>query len=280
MKRKTAVLVVVFALYASLVFGVQTNDMVRANPINTHLIPSIEIGFPNTSIGGYVNSTVGFRIYVYMPIESPTLNSMTYTLDGGASTNIQDLKITKNHDDGDSIDYKTYTADITLTGLSEGTHSLVAYAGNMSDSTEFIVNSFYHVTALYVVSPNNPIYFKTVPVAFTFTGEMTNAHYYLYNGQKKVSENPLSGNITLDNLPDGSYTLYLFVTTQYGQDSKQVHFYVIGNYTLTIATIALALLAISICVLVYFKKFRPKSVVTTAQPASNAPQTLTQKSNL
>ncbi|MCW4004791.1 MAG: hypothetical protein NWE95_12865 [Candidatus Bathyarchaeota archaeon] len=189
MKRKTVALAVVFALYASLVFGVQTNDAVRANPINTHLIPSIEIGFPDTSIGGYVNSTVGFRIYVYMPIESPALNSITYILDGGSSTNIQDLKVTKNHDDGAGIDYKTYTAHITLTGLSEDTHSLVAYAGNMSDSRDFTVNSFYHVTALYVVSPNNQIYSTTVPLTFTFTGEIKNAHYYLYNGKKIVSEN-------------------------------------------------------------------------------------------
>jgi hypothetical protein len=92
-----------------------------------------------------------------MPIESPALNSITYILDGGPSTNIQDLKVTKNHDDIEGIDYKTYTAHITLTGLSEGTHSLVAYAGNMSDSTDFTVNSFYHETALHVISPNNQI---------------------------------------------------------------------------------------------------------------------------
>ncbi len=118
-----------------------------------------------------------------------------------------------------------------------------------------------------------------MPLTFTFTGEIKNAHYYLYNGKKLVSEKPLSGNITLDNLPDGNYNLDLFVTTQYGPDSKQVHFKVIGNYTITIITIVIALLAISICVLVYFKKFRPKSIVTSAQPASNPTQTQTQKRN-
>jgi hypothetical protein len=65
MKRKTATLAVVFALYALLVFGVETNQLVRANPVNTHLIPSIEVGFPDTSIGGFVNSTVGFGIRLY-----------------------------------------------------------------------------------------------------------------------------------------------------------------------------------------------------------------------
>jgi hypothetical protein len=128
----------------------------------------------------------------------------------------------------------------------------------MSESRIFTVNSYYHVTALNVLSPNSPIYSKTVPLTFTFNGEIINAHYYLYNGRDLVSEKSVSGDITLDNLSDGSYDLYLFVTTEYGQDSKVIHFYVIGVPLMVGATVLLASL-IAIGSLVYFKRSKRKN---------------------
>ena len=193
-----------------------------------------------------------------MFIESPTLNSISYSLDGEASVNLEDLKVTNSYDYGpDKIDFKTYKANIILKDLSEGNHTLVAYANDMSDSRNFTVNSYYHVTALNVLSPNSQIYSKTVPLTFTFNGEIENAHYYLYKGRELVSEKAVSGNMTLDNLSDGSYDLYLFVTTEYGQDSKVIHFYVIGIPIIVGATVLLAF-SIAIGSLVYFKKFKRK----------------------
>ncbi len=93
--------------------------------------------------------------------------------------------------------------------LSEGNHTLVGYAIGMSKSTSFIVNSYYHVTALSVLSPNGQIYSKTVPLTFAFTGETEKAQYYLYKGKEPVSEKPIIANTTLDNLSDGIYDLYL-----------------------------------------------------------------------
>ena len=137
--------------------------------------------------------------------------------------------------------------------LSEGNHTLVAYADGMSASISFTVNSYYHITALNVLSPNSLIYSKNVPLTFAFTGEIENAHYYLYKGYESVSEKSLSGNMTLENLSDGSYDLYLFVTTEYGQDSQIVHFYVIGVPIIVGATVLL-IFSIIIGLLVYHKK--------------------------
>jgi hypothetical protein len=225
------------------------------------IVPTLQIGYSLTSIGRYVNSTVEFEIYVNMFIESPTLNSISYSLDKEASVNLEDLKITNFYDYGpDKIDFKTYKANIILKDMSEGNHTLVAYASDVSSSRNFTVNSYYHVTALKVLSPNSQIYSKMVPLTFTFKGEIENAHYYLYKGHETVSEKSLSGNMTLDNLADGSYDLLLFVTTEFVQDSEAVHFYVVGMPIIVGATV-LMVFSIAIGSLVYFKKLKKNPII-------------------
>jgi hypothetical protein len=265
MKKIAVALVLVFSLAVSLALGGQLMYVAKANPISTPVVPTTQISYPITSIGGYVNSTVEFEIYVNTFIDSPALNSISYSLDGQPSVTLEDLKITNHNDYGpDKIDFKTYTANVILKDLSEGNHTLVASAIGMSDSQSFIVNSYYHITALSVISPNSPIYSNTVPVPLTFysNGEIKNAHYYLYRGHESVSEKSVTGNMTLDNLSDGSYDLYLYVTTEYGQDSKAIHFYVIGNYTIIAVAIVLLVVFTATILLVYFKKIKPKKLTT------------------
>ena len=259
MKKTTVTLIIVFTLCILLALGVQSIHLAKANPISIPLVPTIQIGYPLTSISGYVNSTVEFEIYVNLFVESPALNSISYSLDGEASVILEDLKVTSFYDYGPGkIDFKTYKVNIIVKDLSEGNHTLVAYASDMSTSRNFTVNSYYHVTALNVLSPTSQIFSKMVPLTFTFNGEIENAHYYLYKGHESVSEKSLSGNMTLDNLSDGSYDLYLFVTTEYGQDSKAVHFYVIGT-PIIVGAIVLLVFSIAIGLLVYFKKLKRKN---------------------
>ena len=256
MKRIAISLSLFLALLFLVSAGAQFVNLAKANPISIPSVPTIQIGYPLTSIGGYVNSTVEFGIHVNMFIESPTLDSISYSLDGDAPVSLEDLKVTNFHDFGpEKIDFKTYKVNIILKDLSEGNHTIVAYAIDMSASRSFTVNSYYHITALNVLSPNSQIYSKIVPLTFTFTGEIENAHYYLYRGRESVSEKSLSGNMTLENLSDGSYDLYIFVTTEFGQDSKIVHFYVIGIPIIVGATV-LVVFSIAFGSLVYFKKHK------------------------
>jgi hypothetical protein len=258
MKKATVTLTLLFILFTSIAVGVQFN-ITEANPISIPSISAIQISYPVTSIGGYVNRTVEFEIYVNMFIESPTINSISYSLDGEALVNHEDLKVTNSYDYGPAkIDFKTYKANIILKDLSEGNHTLVAYANDMTATRNFTVNSHYHVTALNVLSPNGLTYAKTVPLTFTFNGQIMNAHYYLYKGHELVTEKSVSGDMTLDNLSDGSYDLYLFVTTEYGQDSKIIHFFVIGIPVIVGATILL-IVSFAIGLLVYFKRLRRKN---------------------
>ena len=256
MKRTAISLSLILALLL-LVSDAQFVNLSKANPISIPSVPTIQISYPLTSIGAYVNSTVEFVISVNMFVESPTLNIVSYSLDGESPMNLGDLKVTNFYNYGpEKSDFKTYKANFILKDLSEGNHTIVAYANGMSDSTNFTVNSFYHITALNVLSPNSLIFSTIVPLTFTFTGEIENAHYYLYKGHEKISEKSLSGNMTLENLSDGGYDLYLFVTTEYGQDSQIVHFYVISVPIIVGATVLL-LFSISIVgLLVYYKKHK------------------------
>ena len=179
MERIAISLSLILALLLLMSVGAQFVNLAKANPISIPSVPAIQISYPLTSIGGYVNSTVEFVISVNMFIGSPTLNSISYSLYSEAPVNLESLKVTNFYDYGpDKIDFKTYKANIILKDLSEGNHTIVAYANDMSDSTNFTVNSYYHITALNVLSPNSLIYSKNVPLTFAFTGEIEKAHYY------------------------------------------------------------------------------------------------------
>jgi len=260
MKKSAVAITILLVLFISVTIGQPLINVVEANPISVPSVPSIRVGYPWTSIGdGFVNSSVQFTVYVYLGVDSPNLNSISYSLDGSELVNLENLNVTSSNDFGpEKIAFKTYTADIILEDLSEGNHALVAYANGMSDSTEFTVNSYYHVTALAVVSPGNQLYSDSVPLAFTYTGDITNAHYYIYSGHQLVSDAALSGNTTIEGLADGSYDMFVFVTTQFGQDSQQIQFIVLGNFSLylLISVGVAGLAAFSIGLLIYFKKFR------------------------
>jgi hypothetical protein len=255
MKRIAISLSLILAFLLLLSAGAQFVNLAKANPISVPSVPTVQISYPLTSIGGYVNSTIEFVISVNMFIESSILNSISYSLDSKAPVNLEGLKVTNFYDYGpDKIDFKTYKANIVLNDLSEGNHTLVAYANGMSASISFTVNSYYHITALNVLSPNSQIYSKNVPLTFAFTGEIENAHYYLYKGHESVSEKSLIGNMTFENLSDGSYDLYLFVTTEFGQDSQIVHFYVISVPIIVGATVLLVFSIVTVGLFVYHKK--------------------------
>ena len=261
--KKTAVAVtILLVLFISVIIGQSLINVVQANPISVPSVPSISVGYPWTSnVGGFVNSSVQFTVYVYLQVDSPNLNIISYSLDGAELVNLENLTVTSSNDFGpEKISFKTYTADIILEGLPEGNHALVAYANGMSDSRDFTVNSYYHVTALNVVSPENQVYSDSVPLAFTYTGDITNAHYYIYSGHQLVSDSTLNGNTTIDGLADGSYDMFVFVTTQFGQDSQQIQFTVLDKFSqYLLISIGLAVLvAFSIVLLIYFKKLRKR----------------------
>lgn len=233
MKRKALAITLFLALLVSVVFGIEPVKIARANPIGNIPVPHIGISCPPPqSIKKYVNSTVELEIYVNMFIDSPELKRISYTLDGGPVVDIDDftVKNTKNYFGIDKFDYKSYNANTTLKDLSEGNHTIVAYAGDMSASRTFAVNSHHVVTEIDIISPTNQTYSNPVPLVFTVNGEIEEAHYYMYRGYDAVFEGSFSGNTTLENLSLGVYVIHLYVTTEKGQGTASTSFSILPPF--------------------------------------------------
>jgi hypothetical protein len=227
-KTKIALSFIILLLLISMF---QFYTLSTANPIDSVSIPSIQISSPLPfPLNKYENSTVRLEIYVNMFIDSPKLSSVSYSLDGKPLVHLDNLTVKNFYDFGaDKIDFTMYTASTILEGLSEGNHTVAAYSGDMSVSRNFRVNSYYQVTVIKVLSPTNQTYAAMVPLLFTVNGEVKEAHYYLYKGYESVFEKSFNGNTTLDNLANGNYSLYLYVTTEYGEASAATYFTISKN---------------------------------------------------
>ena len=275
-KKETMLVFSVLLLAYCLFMTVLHVNVAHANPIaSAPPVPSIQISYPLTSIGGYVNSTVEFEVYVNTFIDSPALYNISYCLDNGMLVTLEDLKVDSHYDFGpERIDFKTYTVNVILNELSEGNHRLVAYANGMSAGRGFIVNSHYGVALLTVQCPTGVAYAGAVPLVFSINGEIVNAHYYLYRGRESVFDRPLSGNTTLGNLSAGSYSMYLFVTTEYGQSSASIPFSVVDEslfvgLTIIVGAMALLLLSIAVIFLVYLKTRKRPNIGVSQESLTN-----------
>ena len=100
MKKTAIALSLILALLLLMSVGAQFVNLAKANPISIPSVPAIQISYPLTSIGEYVNSTIEFVISVNMFIGSPTLNSISYRLDREAPVNLESLKVTSFYDYG------------------------------------------------------------------------------------------------------------------------------------------------------------------------------------
>jgi len=268
-KKKVIALATLFALLLSMVAGIEIVKIAMADPFYNVPVPHIGISNPPPqSIRIYMNSTVELEIYVNLFIDSPQLERISYSLDGGTMVDIEDFTVKSVTDFGpDKIDYKSYGANTTLIDLSEGTHTIVVYAGDLSTSRTFTVNSHYAVTVISVLSPTNQTYSGPVPLVFTVNGEIEEAHYYLYRGNyDAVFEGSFDGNTTLD-LSIGKYVMHLYVTTEKGQATTSTYFsvwssstsesnYLVNPPLLAVSIMAIIVLGVGVGLLVYFKKMK------------------------
>jgi hypothetical protein len=264
MKKTVAALTLAIALLIiaeATMFHILTIGLAGANPINSVSVPSIQINYPPYPPRQYENSTVQLEIYATIFNDSPKLNSISYSLDGDPWVYLENITITTLNEYGpDRINFTVYTARVNLENLPEGNHTVIAHANGMSTSRTFTVNSHHQVTVAKILSPMNQTYSKMVPLVFTVNGEIKEAHYYLYRGSDAVFENSISGNTTLNNLPNDSYVMHLYVTTEKGEATTSTYFVISNNDFLENPLVAVGIaalmmaFAIAFGVLFYFKK--------------------------
>ncbi len=153
------------------------------------VLPSIAVLSPQNTT--YTTGSVSLSFTI-----DETASWMSYSLDGQANV--------------------TIAGNTTLAGLSDGTHSLVVYAGDMagnegsSETVHFTIQTPTVDTTppnISVLSPETKTY-ATADVSLTFTVDESVAWMaYSLDGQANVT---VSGNTTLTGLPDGSHSLMVY----------------------------------------------------------------------
>jgi hypothetical protein len=222
MKQSSALFTAILAMFAiSILMVIQAVEVVNANPYNFS-VPSMKIISPPDPPNRYENSTVSLEVEVYMLDESPRIQSMYYSLDGGPSVYLG-FKTLRNSSYLPEKSGNVVGAKVDLENLSEGNHSVIAYSvdGNgrvMSTSRTFNVDSNYQVTVIEILSPKNITYSTNeVPLVFTMNGEFKSANYGFLppspmRGNKTAF--PIAGNTTLIGLSDGFYRILLYASAE------------------------------------------------------------------
>jgi hypothetical protein len=217
MKRKALVLILIFALSASLMVGVQ--PPVEANPGPS--VPTLSVVYPYPSWEScYSNASVPLKIEVLVTPNSSGgayAPRVFYSLDNGDNVTLTNVKEGEHREQVLWYQaYVSFTASSTLCDLTEGNHTLSAYAISdgkvMSAERTFTVDSSYKSPELTLISPKKITYTTSeVELIFSTTKELKSAKYLLdYHLDDNARYISINGNITLTNLANGTHKIILF----------------------------------------------------------------------
>jgi hypothetical protein len=144
----------------------------------------------------YQNSTVNLTISVtYVKeglTETPKVSFIYYSLDGQPLVYLRNLSVTNWYYSQYDQDITNYGATTFLENLSEGNHTIEAYANDMSTSKTFTVDSHYVVPIIRILSPINQTYSGNVPLVFTVNKNFTKANYLMWT---KIMDNRFEGQL-------------------------------------------------------------------------------------
>ncbi|MBN1245991.1 hypothetical protein JXA31_10405 [Candidatus Bathyarchaeota archaeon] len=224
MKRAALSLTLILSISVSLMAGIQTIEVAKANffPGDALIISS-----PISKIV-YANTSIPLNTVANIANPTPEIVSITYCLDDNPNvtlTNLNETLRVPGHIAGSQ-----FSAELVLENLAEGNHTLKAYSKDaygkqMSASVEFVIDTSY-TSPLSVLSPQNITYTTTeVPLTFTcredrkHDGDFSHAVYLLDGlGSKYIYDN-----LTLTDLSVGSHTIVVTVCTENGFFSETIY---------------------------------------------------------
>jgi len=257
MKKTALALTLILALLISAVaVGVRFVNLATANFI---------------AMDGYVESPAGitysvnkvqliFRVDVYLYYQKwfnikITIVEMFYSLDGKANVT---APMTYSKDE----EYEIYTAETVLSGLSEGSHTVMAYAKDQNEKVYSYQRNFAIDTTLpgiSVLSVEHKTYDKSdVPLNFTINEPFSQIKYSL-DGQENMT---ITGNTTLAGLSDGAHNITIYAQDTAGNigASETINFSIAKETepepfpTVLIVVIVAVAVVVSAAVLAYLKK--------------------------
>jgi hypothetical protein len=263
MKRTVLALALISALSVSIMAGMQTLEVAKANFLPA---PAIIIYSPAPIIS--TNTSIPLNVGVNILKNSPEIVRILYSVDGNSNVTLTNLTRTDNvWFDPDKVGSE-FRATSILDNLAEGDYTLKVYSQDaagkeMSSSVKFTIDTHYKFAEVVLLSPQNTTYASTeVPLTFTCDRQIWSADYILEEEGGHIS---LAGNTTLTGLSNGTHTItvYVFTTEREQANSQTVHFTVNKETQLqpepsptALVTIvsAASLSVVGIGLLVYFKK--------------------------
>jgi len=234
--RKTTLAVAFTALLITTLAETMLIDSGKANPFDLPVDTSITIYDPNYihyKDKQYENSTVTLNIKVILVYgqynqswaETVHLDSICYSLDGQPLVYIGNFAVENYTNYGrDKQHFFMYTATVKLENLSEGSHTVTAYANTTaylnyrSTSYNFTVDSPYQAPLIKVLSPTSQMLSPSSNVSLVFTASgAINWIGYSLDGGENVTVN---GNVTLSGLSSKNHTVIVCANDTFGNAGK------------------------------------------------------------
>ena len=152
MREKSILTIILFlAIILSVLPATKLVDSASAN----FYVPPPEILSPlnATYTVNEIPLTVKIRHPAFFPQDNITVNDVFFSLDGKANASIS-----VTSESGNDVDLVTYWAKATLSGLSDGNHTIVAYAtGNTQKEPYIVASASFYVDTVNVPFPTTSI---------------------------------------------------------------------------------------------------------------------------
>ena len=238
----------VMCLAAILVAVVSTLcvEVVNANPFPQSTM-GIDSPQPITSLI-YQNTTVPLTISLILLVNSsgaysPKINQVTYSLDDHQNISIPDIpktgtEFTETGIFGSQTHFVNLLVCATLSNLSEGQHTLRAYAfavGDivMTDSVTFAILTSYSIPEVTIISPQDQVYRTSeIPLTCVVKGDYEQLCYAIdYRSNVTIGRNTT---ISISELPNGCHTITVYATTPGRYGGSSWTYFIVGtiNYAL------------------------------------------------
>lgn len=240
--------------------------------------PAIEIKSPSPDfLRIYQNTTLPLSIEVRLLNNSPEISSVSYSLDGKANVTLTNLWKSEEVYFATNLQGYALVTNSTLTNLSQGNHTLNAYAfytnGELISTQEtFRIDTAYSLPIITVLSPLNQTYrTNEIPLTYSVNGEIQWAGYAL----DRLVLNHSNVNVTLTQLSEGSHKILISLTTTDGAYASQTIYFNVDtsqtsgftlNQTSTIVIAAFAIIVVALLLIILYKRKNLKATDLVQKP--------------